>query len=229
MNAWRPRPRAQPKHRGARSTKRPFTTERSAFHPGPESAVLQQEPNTFAGTNLPTALFACRRAADHTFAPPRTIIRRFPISRITRLYHEAVATVLDDRFNVSLLARLGGDHKGGDKWYVNIGKGRVRTLDCTRPKSSNHGELFPDIRLLTEEASVVIPGTDNRHTACSHWVMGGVPLAAVANYVGHSTIQMTMRYSHPMPGVSQIASSVVDASYANAAQDTVPTDTIQAK
>lgn len=52
---------------------------------------------------------------------------------------------------------------------------------------------------------------DNRQTACSRWVMGGVPLAAVASYVGHSTIQMTMRYSHLMPGANQVATDVMDA------------------
>ncbi len=46
---------------------------------------------------------------------------------------------------------------------------------------------------------------DNRHTACSRWVMGGVPLAAVAKYAGHSTIQMTMRYSHLVPDVNKKA------------------------
>ena len=66
---------------------------------------------------------------------------------------------------------------------------------------------------------------DNRHTACSRWVMGGLPLAAVANYVGHSTIQMTMRYAHLMPGAIQIANSVADAFYANASQKGVRTDT----
>jgi hypothetical protein len=43
--------------------------------------------------------------------------------------------------------------------------------------------------------------------------MGGVPLAAVAKCVGHSTIQMTMRYSHLVPGANLLASSVVDAFY----------------
>ena len=40
---------------------------------------------------------------------------------------------------------------------------------------------------------------DNRHTACSRWAMGDVPLASIAQYVGHATIQMTMRYAHLMP------------------------------
>jgi integrase len=56
---------------------------------------------------------------------------------------------------------------------------------------------------------------DNRRTACSRWVMGGVPLAAVAKYVGHSTIQMTMRYSHLVPKVNQLEVDAMDAFYAN--------------
>ena len=46
--------------------------------------------------------------------------------------------------------------------------------------------------------------------------MGGVPLAAVAKYVGHSTIAMTMRYSHLMPGANEVATNVMDAFYAAA-------------
>ena len=35
-----------------------------------------------------------------------------------------------------------------------------------------------------------------RHTAASHWVMRGASLKAVQDLLGHSTIQMTMRYAH---------------------------------
>jgi integrase len=38
-----------------------------------------------------------------------------------------------------------------------------------------------------------------RHTAASRWVMAGVPIAAVSKFLGHSSIQMTMRYAHLMP------------------------------
>lgn len=54
---------------------------------------------------------------------------------------------------------------------------------------------------------------DNRRTACSRWVMGSMPLAAVAKYAGHSTIQMTMRYSHLVPKVNQAAAGAMDAFY----------------
>lgn len=46
---------------------------------------------------------------------------------------------------------------------------------------------------------------DLRHTAASRWVMCNVPLAAVAKYLGHSGIQMVMRYSHLQPGVNALA------------------------
>lgn len=40
---------------------------------------------------------------------------------------------------------------------------------------------------------------DLRHTFASRLVMGGMPIAAVAQYMGHQTVQMTMRYSHLSP------------------------------
>jgi integrase len=40
---------------------------------------------------------------------------------------------------------------------------------------------------------------DLRHTAASRWVSKGVPLAIVSECLGHSNIQMTMRYAHGMP------------------------------
>jgi hypothetical protein len=40
-----------------------------------------------------------------------------------------------------------------------------------------------------------------------------VPLVAVALYASHSTIQMTMRYSHLVPKVNQAAVDAMDAFY----------------
>lgn len=57
---------------------------------------------------------------------------------------------------------------------------------------------------------------DHRHTARGRWVMDGAPLAAVALYAGHSTMQMAMRYSHLVPGAGQAASSVMDTFYEKA-------------
>ena len=38
-----------------------------------------------------------------------------------------------------------------------------------------------------------------RHTAASRWVMGGTPIAVVSRFLGHGSIQMTMRYSLLQP------------------------------
>ena len=50
-------------------------------------------------------------------------------------------------------------------------------------------------------------------------------LAAVSNYVGHSTVQVTMRYSHLMLGANIFAISIVDAFPADASQSEIQTDT----
>ena len=54
--------------------------------------------------------------------------------------------------------------------------------------------------------------------------MGGVPLADIALPVGHSTIQMTMRYADLVRGANIVANGVVDEFYASATLDQVPTD-----
>jgi acyl-CoA synthetase (NDP forming) len=43
--------------------------------------------------------------------------------------------------------------------------------------------------------------------------MTGVPLAAVAKYAGHSTIQMTMRYTHLIPNMHDQASEKMMSIY----------------
>jgi len=54
---------------------------------------------------------------------------------------------------------------------------------------------------------------DVRHTAASRWVMSGVPLAAVAKYLGHSGAGMVMRYSHLQPEVNAKAISAAMSFY----------------
>ena len=41
---------------------------------------------------------------------------------------------------------------------------------------------------------------DLRHSFASQLVMKGVPLRQVQDWLGHSTMAMTMRYSHLAPG-----------------------------
>ena len=41
---------------------------------------------------------------------------------------------------------------------------------------------------------------DTRHSFASQLVMAGVPIVQVQQWLGHSTIAMTMRYAHLAPG-----------------------------
>lgn len=51
-----------------------------------------------------------------------------------------------------------------------------------------------------------------RHTFASHLVMRGVPIAVVQQLLGHTTIQMTMRYAHLAPGHLKSAVAALDTS-----------------
>ncbi len=50
-----------------------------------------------------------------------------------------------------------------------------------------------------------------RHTFATRLVLSGVDLATVSKLLGHSTIGMTMRYSHPTPEALKRAIQVLDA------------------
>jgi integrase len=52
---------------------------------------------------------------------------------------------------------------------------------------------------------------DLRHTFATRLVLSGVDLATVSKLLGHSTIHMTMRYSHPTPEALKGAVSVLDS------------------
>ncbi|CAM4473318.1 tyrosine-type recombinase/integrase [Corallococcus exiguus] len=51
---------------------------------------------------------------------------------------------------------------------------------------------------------------DLRHTYGSHLAMRGVPLKVIQELMGHSTIEMTMRYAHLSPDTRRAAVSVLD-------------------
>jgi len=49
-----------------------------------------------------------------------------------------------------------------------------------------------------------------RHTFATRLVLAGIDLATVSKLLGHSTIQMTMRYAHPTPEALKNAVSKLD-------------------
>jgi len=84
--------------------------------------------------------------------------------------------------------------------------------------TNRNGEPLYEMRywfLRALEASGVKDFTfhDVRHTAASRWVMSGVPLAAVAKYLGHSGAGMVMRYAHLQPEVNAKAVSAAMSFY----------------
>jgi integrase len=50
-----------------------------------------------------------------------------------------------------------------------------------------------------------------RHTFASHLAMRGVPLKAIQELLGHTTMEMTMRYAHLTPTVGRQAVALLDA------------------
>ncbi len=49
-----------------------------------------------------------------------------------------------------------------------------------------------------------------RHTFASHLVMRGVPLKSVQEFLGHASIEMTMRYAHLSPAINRDAVKALD-------------------
>lgn len=60
---------------------------------------------------------------------------------------------------------------------------------------------------------------DLRHTFASHLTMRGTPMPAVQQLMGHSTIEMTMRYAHLAPHVLQAAVEVLEPRHIDGTQN----------
>ena len=79
-------------------------------------------------------------------------------------------------------------------------------------------------RALREEAG--LPKArfhDTRHTYASTLLSGGVPLAAAAEYLGHSPAVLLQTYAHLMPADHARACAVIQAAFTRAAEDSLRT------
>jgi integrase len=95
------------------------------------------------------------------------------------------------------------------------------------PSSRTEGkwvDLKKQFRKTVDKAGIKeIRFHDLRHTFASHLVMNGVDLKTVQELLGHSSLTMTMRYSHLAPDHRMRAIKILDTAY----QTDTKTDTVR--
>ena len=140
---------------------------------------------------------------------------------------DATVILIDTGFRTGELWRVTAEHIDFNRgtygtitlWRTKNGKARTipmthRVLEIVSRRAHQHpsGPLFPEggkdwyrkgwdrVRLLMdkEDDAEFVPHA-LRHTCCSRLVQRGVPLPHVQKWMGHNSIQTTMRYAHLMP------------------------------
>lgn len=82
----------------------------------------------------------------------------------------------------------------------------------TRGELMQHGSNFKPLKRACRAAGLrQISWHTLRHTFASHMVMLGVPLRIVQDLLGHSTINMTLRYSHLSPDSKSASVALLDS------------------
>lgn len=98
----------------------------------------------------------------------------------------------------------------GALFYKKRATGHVFTKESGRPLDDDY--LQRRLRALCKKVSLRKIGWHTlRHTFASHLAMCGVPLNTVQALLGHSTIQMTMRYAHLAPSTLRQAIDMLGA------------------
>jgi hypothetical protein len=118
----------------------------------------------------------------------RAVLGSLTILRLAGPDHEAVATGLDDRLDIRLLARLRSKQEAGDQRYFYLAKRRVGAFHGAGPEPGDHRELLADERLqvrpplrhLGRDLDLGIEVPDALLRLVAH------PLAVVAHVLGQA-------------------------------------------
>jgi integrase len=94
------------------------------------------------------------------------------------------------------------------RWYAGLTRGSIRL--CIPFTHTTAFASFGSRAGLRR-----IRWHDCRHSFASQLVMGGTPLRQVQEWLGHSTITMTMRYSHLAPGGGREHLVALDPNHGN--------------
>ncbi len=127
-------------------------------------------------------------------------------------------------FHDNLITVTAETAKSSRKRYINMNKETQRVLKDWHKHSTREGLVFPNPgtgKPLVEVKSMwcnIIKDADInnfrfhdlRHTFASNLVMKGAPLYMVQKLLGHSTIEMTMRYAHLSPDSTAQAVALLD-------------------
>jgi integrase len=118
----------------------------------------------------------------------------------------------DVNFNTKTLTVRGETAKSGQTRHIPLNTEACHVLKHWHRQPSDDGFLFPgkdggrldNVRkawngVLQAAAIARFRWHDLRHTFASNLVMAGVPLNSVRELLGHTTLQMTLRYAHLAP------------------------------
>jgi len=127
-------------------------------------------------------------------------------------------------FKNNIITVTADTSKSSKKRHINMNKEIQRVLDNWRKQSSRGGLIFPNpvngkllidiksmwVNILKDAEINNFRFHDLRHTFASNLVMKGAPLYMVQKLLGHSTLEMTMRYAHLSPDSTAQAVSLLD-------------------
>lgn len=126
-------------------------------------------------------------------------------------------TKRDFNFNRGIIEL--GETKGNKRRSVPLTRYASGTSHTLTSALADHDKVFEDRLtsrnisrwMVTWKTKLGLPADDEacfhtlRHTTCSRLVQAGVPIVVVQKWMGHATIQTTMKYAHLAPDSLDVA------------------------